>query len=701
VRGQMVMSAHRKSAHPQASDHLEHATINPISENSALPKMHEASPTPVTFAEAALGHDFSRVPLHAEVPVQRTSSCSLSPTRCPFGGACHTCSVPVQTKLKIGQPDDKYEREADRIADMVMSMPEPRVQRQVGPEAEEEDETVQTKPLTAQITPLLQRQVEPEEEEEEQLAQAKSEGGAWLQRQEQEPEEEEEETIQAKSARGQVPQADPGLQAQIRSLRGGGRPLPPSVRSFFEPWFGRDFSQVRVHTDAKAAESARAVNSRAYTVDQDIVFGAGQYALGTSQGQQLLAHELTHTVQQSNSYPARNRLMRAPTESKIKERPPRYSYSTHCGWIDWGHVKADLSRDLIGRVREASLRMARREQRLGALVKADAPKLVTEDRCSGRYEANEAADSRTEPPNIKSTELPSGVVEVRVGGFQVGSADTTKFRAHMVALVSSHRAWETLRGTKFAIEVAGFTDCVGLERRNSALRQDRQDAIRQFFLGPGQVATPTAFGINRYLSSNSTRAGRRDNRGVLIRFIPRAKPERFKTKTMESRVPVIGGISYARPISGVTPTVEISRSLTPEEILRVSLSILMIQSQLFETLQYWTDWLAGSAFAEEDLPSNLISFYSAARGYKRPDIERICDSWDKTRSLGAFRGYTFQKNRTFRPPRYPPGGSWPAELNTISPATPGGPLWSFIAAILETPVRTIKCRQTVGGLQCR
>jgi hypothetical protein len=66
-----------------------------------------------------------------------------------------------------------------------------------------------------------------------------------------------------------------------------------------EPRFGQDFSEVRVHTDAKAEESARAVNALAYTVGRDVVFGAGQYAPGTSAGQQLLAHELTHVVQQA------------------------------------------------------------------------------------------------------------------------------------------------------------------------------------------------------------------------------------------------------------------------------------------------------------------------------------------------------------------------------------------------------------------
>jgi Domain of unknown function (DUF4157) len=81
-------------------------------------------------------------------------------------------------------------------------------------------------------------------------------------------------------------------------LRSPGRPLDAASRAFFEPRFGHDFSQVRVHTDAKAAESARAVNALAYTVGRDVVFGHGQFAPHSVAGQRLLAHELAHTVQQ-------------------------------------------------------------------------------------------------------------------------------------------------------------------------------------------------------------------------------------------------------------------------------------------------------------------------------------------------------------------------------------------------------------------
>jgi Domain of unknown function (DUF4157) len=80
-----------------------------------------------------------------------------------------------------------------------------------------------------------------------------------------------------------------------------GQPLDKATRTFMEPRFGHDFSQVRVHSDARAAESARTVNALAYTVGRDVVFGSGRYAPETSEGRKLLAHELTHVVQQKNS----------------------------------------------------------------------------------------------------------------------------------------------------------------------------------------------------------------------------------------------------------------------------------------------------------------------------------------------------------------------------------------------------------------
>ena len=97
-------------------------------------------------ALSGFNHDISRVPVRQRQPL-------------------------IQAKLTVGEPGDKYEQEADRMADTVMRMPEPQLQDQVKPEEEEDKELVQTKPLVGQITPWVQRQSEAEEEDEEDLVQ--------------------------------------------------------------------------------------------------------------------------------------------------------------------------------------------------------------------------------------------------------------------------------------------------------------------------------------------------------------------------------------------------------------------------------------------------------------------------------------------------------------------------------------------------
>ena len=136
---------------------------------------------------------------------------------------------------------------------------------------------------------------------------SESESGTAVQRQIEEPqvqqriEEGEEEVLHARDLLDQTPEVTPNIEARINAIRGGGQPLPGSTWAFFEPRFGQDFSQVRLHTDARAADAARAVNARAFTVGRDVVFGVGQYAPETTPGGRLLAHELTHVVQQGMS----------------------------------------------------------------------------------------------------------------------------------------------------------------------------------------------------------------------------------------------------------------------------------------------------------------------------------------------------------------------------------------------------------------
>lgn len=196
----------------------------------------------------------------------------------------------LQAKLKIGQPGDVYEKEADMVADQVMRMPEPQkasadnlhIQRAC-PKCEENE--LNRQPIKEEEEEKLQRQ--PIEEEDDKLRR--------------QPVEDEEEKLQAKEASVFNPEVSPGIENQINSIKGGGSPLSENERAFFEPRFGADFSQVRVHTNTQAAEAAQGVNAKAFTTGHDIVFSQDQYNPGTSTGKNLLAHELTHVIQQGGN----------------------------------------------------------------------------------------------------------------------------------------------------------------------------------------------------------------------------------------------------------------------------------------------------------------------------------------------------------------------------------------------------------------
>jgi len=174
----------------------------------------------------------------------------------------------LQAKLTINQPGDVYEQEADRVADAVMRMvsgpPEPPL-------------------LPDRKSTVVQR------------CSCGEPGGGTGQCDE----------CKEKGALRRVESASsssdtaPPIVTEV--LGSPGRPLDPSTRDFMEPRMGHDFSQVRVHTDARAAESARAVSALAYTVGHHVVFGHGAYNPRTSAGQRLLAHELTHVVQQGQT----------------------------------------------------------------------------------------------------------------------------------------------------------------------------------------------------------------------------------------------------------------------------------------------------------------------------------------------------------------------------------------------------------------
>ena len=214
----------------------------------------------------------------------------------------------AQAKLeKDNSSNMPRQKDEDEDEDMVQAKPV--IQRQ---SEEEEEETVQAKqflsnlPSQASSTvpgannspyPSIQRlctdckeEMQRQPDDEEELAQAKPlENQQFVAR---------EPSVQPKGDHKQTPQVSPATAANIDSLKGGGRPLPRSAQSFFEPRFGADFSQVRIHTDTRAAETAKSINAKAFTVGRDIAFGGNQYAPESHGGRRLLAHELTHVVQQ-------------------------------------------------------------------------------------------------------------------------------------------------------------------------------------------------------------------------------------------------------------------------------------------------------------------------------------------------------------------------------------------------------------------
>jgi hypothetical protein len=222
----------------------------------------------------------------------------------------------IQTKLMVGPAGDKYEREADRVAEQVLTMPAPAGNQQsaVGgqpPVQRQAEEEVQTKPLAASITPLVQRQAE--EEEEVQTT-------PLLQRQA-----EEEEGVQTKpllNPEGGFA-ASPGLERRLAAHKGSGSPLPEEVRADMETRLGADFSGVRVHTGGEAVQMSQELSAQSFTHGQDIYFGAGKYDPGSDTGKRLLAHELTHVVQQAGGQTIQRELIpesqRAFTTAQVGE----------------------------------------------------------------------------------------------------------------------------------------------------------------------------------------------------------------------------------------------------------------------------------------------------------------------------------------------------------------------------------------------
>lgn len=184
-------------------------------------------------------------------------------------------------KLRISQPGDQYEREADRMTEAVMRMRDPAVEA-----------SVPANP--GRQPPQVQRACSGCREEINGRSTEQAEAA---------------EVLQAKEVPGLTPAVNAGTQSKTHAQPSAGQPLVPHLRAYFEPRFKQDFRNVRVHTGRAAADAAHSVNALAYTTGDEVVFGAGQYAPETTAGRGLLAHELAHVVQQKNM--PHKKLMRA------------------------------------------------------------------------------------------------------------------------------------------------------------------------------------------------------------------------------------------------------------------------------------------------------------------------------------------------------------------------------------------------------
>ncbi|HLL54386.1 MAG TPA: DUF4157 domain-containing protein, partial [Myxococcaceae bacterium] len=209
--------------------------------------------------EAALHKTVNRPAASRPVP-------AAAPVRSVSGG-----TVQLQSTVRVSSPRDPAEREAEATARKIMRMPEAAVASVAGSGGSGD-------------TPPLRRKLESPYI-------ARFGDSIRLMRQHTAR------TVIARRGEGQ-PEAGPNLAAEISQSRASGAPLPGSVRGFMEPRFGANFSNVRIHTGEKAAQLNRRVSAQAFTVGNHIFFAKGRFQPETSEGRELIAHELTHTIQQ-------------------------------------------------------------------------------------------------------------------------------------------------------------------------------------------------------------------------------------------------------------------------------------------------------------------------------------------------------------------------------------------------------------------
>lgn len=247
-------------------------------------------------------------PAHRYPGLPRLSFPVVQRTACACGGSCPRCQA--KSNLKVGEPNDQYEREADRVADAVMR-------------GRNTDPAHAVRPG---IRAKLYRKVLRPEEKFDSLAPAEEVIGSA-------PSGAEPPEALQRTASGEAGAVTPQYERSLhQAVQRGGDVLPSATRLFMESRFGWDFSSVRVHSDPQAGSFAQEVNARAFTLGNDIFFGQSEYQPFTQEGQRLLAHELTHVVQQSDGRLSRQ-IQRTPGPTRCSSYPgydasvDRYTYN--------------------------------------------------------------------------------------------------------------------------------------------------------------------------------------------------------------------------------------------------------------------------------------------------------------------------------------------------------------------------------------
>ena len=234
-----------------------------------------------------------------------------------FFAPAATTAPAVQFKMAVNKPGDKFEQEADKMADKVMRMPTP-----VSPVKEEKlqkaampEEKVQKKEEDKlQKAAMPEEKIQKKEDDKLQKAAMPEEK---VQKKEDDKLQKAPATEEKLQRKGDgTPAVGASTQAAITSKTSGGQPLSSDVRSYMEPRFNADFSNVRVHSDPESASLSNQLSARAFTHQNHVFFSQDQYQPGTSEGKQLLAHELTHTIQQGHA------VQRSPQVSTTTTPPP-------------------------------------------------------------------------------------------------------------------------------------------------------------------------------------------------------------------------------------------------------------------------------------------------------------------------------------------------------------------------------------------